>query len=442
MNDYTEMLSEMGISTSVRDILSESQRKALDMISSGKNVFIHGCAGTGKSFLIEYIRNNLKGKRIAVTATTGVSAYSIRGSTINRFTGIGTGENKADSLIKNVLKGPGKDNIRNIDTLVIDEISMMSAELFEKLDIIFKRLRGNTKALFGGIQLVVCGDMFQLLPVFSRNEKLYGQEQDKRLIIESAIFCKHFKKTTVYLEKNFRQQGDKVYNDMLQRLRYGELLESDEYILNDRVGIPCEENTLHLVSSNVMANKINQDKLAELEEDMVIFEAKYSNNRGSEPRVHELLLTDLKYQFSQKGLERLVLKKGCKVMLVKNIDTDAGLVNGAIGVVLDITTSVQVKFDNGVTKSIAACEWKLEHGDTSVTAIQFPLIVAYALTIHKSQSLTLDKVVIDLGDSIFCHHQTYVALSRVKSLDGVFLTGFNPKKIKVSNIVVDYMRVI
>ncbi len=448
VDKYSEMLESMGITNDTTELFSESQKKALELFKSGKNVFIHGFAGTGKSFLLKYYKEYTvknTNKTISVTATTGIAAYNINGITINRYAGIRTGEQPVKMLLKYV-NSTIRETIRKTDILVIDEISMMSADLFEKLDELFRYIRKRQDELFGGIQLVLCGDLLQLLPVFTRNTELYG-DQDTRLLVESPLFNKHFKgvgavgtkkANIISLEQNFRQENDKKFNDLLARLRYGKLIKEDEEMLQSRVVDKIPRNVLHLVSSNNQAQEINEKNINMLKQ--VSCQYKPSFLESSRNDITKILRQELDTQFKQRGLDNLVLKNGCRVMLVKNLDVANGLVNGATGTVVEMFGSkVKVLFDGGVTEFINPVSWKVDFNGSSVSATQIPLIVAYALTIHKSQSLTLDNVIIDLGDSIFCEHQSYVALSRAKCLDRVYITNLSLGKIKVNNKIIEFL---
>lgn len=451
ISKYNDMLKNLGISTDKSEMFSQSQKKALDLFLDGKNIFIHGFAGSGKSFLIKYFKNYTQEKTnkiIFVTATTGIAAYNINGITINKYAGVGTGDQNVTQLLKSINRNNSRDTIKLTDILIIDEISMMSAELFEKLDEIFRHIRQRPTELFGGIQLVISGDFLQLLPVFTKNEKLYGK-QDKRLLLESPLFIKHFKrykKETKYmktniinLKENFRQDSDKTFRDLLYNLRFGLLTDSDKELLKSRVSKDIPKKTLHLVSSNRQANEINKRNIDILNEREYVFIPAFTKSISND--ITKTLQSDLEFQFRQRGLDNLVLKKGSRIMLVKNLDVPNGLVNGATGVVLDVNTiAVRVLFDNDITETISSVTWTCTFNGFTVSAQQIPLIIAFGLTIHKCQALTLDSVIVDLGDSIFCEHQIYVALSRARNLDNVYITNISFDKIKVNKKVIEFIQ--
>lgn len=416
--------------------LSQEQQKAIDLFESGNNVLMLSAAGCGKSFVINIIQECNKDKNIGLVATTGVAAYSISGSTLHSFFGIGTGDLESHLLLKKVKRDQEKSKrLRELDILIIDEISMLGGELFEKLDYICKNLRNNNK-FFGGIQIVLSGDILQLLCIFNRNNALY-QEQDTRLIIESELFLKEFQDKKVVLKYNFRQKGDTIYGELLSRIRIGEQTQDDINFLKTRMNLDLPDNTIFLVSTNKKAQIINESKLKQLRTQEFTFDVKFSTT-GKNKGICDILLDDLKSQFKQKGNGTVKLKNGCRVMLGINLMTELGLINGSMGTILEINPkNCIVNFDNGLTQNIELHEFVMEYHGCSAKATQIPLIVAYGITIHKSQSITLEKAILDIGDC-FADHQCYVALSRVKTLSGLYLKSFNESKIKINQKMLDY----
>lgn len=438
-----DMLKDANINIDIHDNLSDSQKNALKLFQEGQNLLILGPGGTGKSFLIktmeEYIKTNHKHKKMYLCSTTGISAYNIGGMTIHSFTGIGTGDMPIETLIKRVRrKKMYKDRIINTDILVIDEVSMLSGELFEKLNLLCQNIRKN-KFFFGGIQVIFTGDFLQLLPVFNKNKDLY-ENMDERLIIESPLFHQMFHTTNIIiLKENFRQQNDKTFIDMLLRIRNGSFQDEDINLLKSRYTLPDNTNIpVHLVSSNKKAQIINDTQLNKLKTPKVRYVSSYSSS-GKDSDVKELLVNELKFQLNQKGINDLVLKKGSRVMLIKNIDVSIGLVNGALGTIVDFIPDPSTNHDipvvhfdsNNIKQPISVVSWELEIDGCKGTAHQIPLMLAYSITIHKSQSLTLESAILDLEDC-FCDHQIYVALSRLKSLKGLYLKSFNHHKITVN----------
>ena len=471
IDKYRGMLEDYGNSEGI-DLemtkLSASQQRALDIFESGRNVLVIGAGGTGKSKLIKEIRYQTErrwpGKRIVITATTGIAAYNINGITINSFLGIGTGEADIDTLVKRVRKKIGiRERLKYTDILIIDEISMASAEIFEKINSLCQAIR-RSSAPFGGIQVVLTGDLLQLSPVFNKNQKCYivsrmYQEQDTRLIFESPVFRKYFtSQNTVNLTENFRQ-SDPHYIQTLMRIRNGTHTTEDLDLLGTRLVKNLKANNklgslppmVHLVASNKQAQIINLTNLNDIKSTAFKYKSNFTEEGNRD--VCAELTKELHNQFNQKGINEITLKNGARVMLIKNLSVEEGLVNGSVGTVTkfefvsgpDENPYPWVKFDNGVERLIAPVEWELElssGAETNVSkATQLPLMLCWAITIHKSQSLTLDGAIMDLS-ACFCEHQIYVALSRVRSLDGLYLESFDPKKIVVNEKVKAFLKSI
>lgn len=419
--------------------LSKTQQKAFDKFKNGDSMLILGCAGTGKSFIIkEFYKwiHNTQQKTMYLTSTTGISAYNIGGITINSFMGIGTGDASVETIIRRLkYKASIKNRIKMTDILVIDEISMMSASVFEKINHICQILKKSNKP-FGGIQIILTGDFLQLETIFNTGLN-NDTTSDNRLIIESELFKKMFTKSTIVLEENFRQKMDSDYINILLRIRKGLYTDSDIKTLKSRMTKDDDDSLVHLVSSNKKAQLINSQKLNKIKSEDQFFQSKFTRYGNQE--TCELLEKELRSQFTQKGIESINLRKGCRVLLIKNLDVSLGLVNGSIGTVQDfINDQVLVNFDNGVTERIGKTEWELEMDNGKVVATQIPFMLAYSITIHKSQSLSLDKAVLDLADC-FCNHMVYVALSRVRSLQGLYLKSFNPHKITVNPLLLEFI---
>lgn len=432
--------------------LSKSQKKAIDLFNKGKNLFILGEGGTGKSKIIKEMRyqteKNWPNKKIVITATTGIAAYNINGITINSFMGIGTGQQKTEILVKKIKRNIGiRERIKSTNILIIDEISMASAELFEKINVICQIIR-RSYLPFGGIQVVLTGDLLQLLPVFNKNNVLYPN-QDTRLIFESDIFNQYFKKDNIiHLIENFRQI-DPIFRNILSRIRTGNHTEDDIKILMSRKvkddKVTNENSMVHLVSSNKRAQIINTTNLNKIKEKTMIYKSQFLEE--GDPNVTSELKKELLMQFTQKGIDEIHLKKHARVMLIKNLDVELGLVNGSVGSVVnyekvDGNSYPVIKFDNVAKEMlITPSDWELELNDSSVTASQLPLMLCWAITIHKSQSLTLDTALLELDDC-FCEAQVYVALSRLRSLQGLYIKSINPGKIIVNQKVIEYLKKI
>lgn len=428
--------------------LSETQKNAFQLFKSGKNLLIIGTAGTGKSALVKemkyYTNTHNSGKTLVITATTGIAAYNINGITINSFMGIGTGDENIDVLYKRIRTKHGiKERILGTDILIIDEVSMLSAEIFEKINMLCKTIRKSNK-FFGGIQVILTGDFYQLLPVFNKNTNLYS-ENDTRLVFESELFNTIFNKRNkniINLTTNFRQ-SDATFINVLSRIRTGNHTKDDMNILNGRLlsklQIPKNilEKCVYLVSSNKRAGIINITNLNNLQEPSVKYTADFAETGLKEYSTE--LYKELYSQFRQKGVLEIQLKKNARVMLIKNISVEEGLVNGSVGTILYFENNMPfVKFDNGIQRIITPVEWELQYRDSSCKVNQLPLMLCWAITHHKSQSLTLDYAILELDDC-FCDHQVFVALSRLKTLNGLYLKSFNPSKITINQNVSEFL---
>jgi ATP-dependent DNA helicase PIF1 len=274
------------------------------------------------------------------------------------------------------------------------------------------------------------------------NNGIY-KEVDERLIIESEVFLKNFTdKNTVFLNENVRQKDDKTFTDLLLKIRYNNVNDDDIKLLRSRMNLKTDDSKgvlVTLVSSNKKAQGINEANLEKIKEKAYVFDADF-DTMGSSEDVKKMLLTELKNQFTQKNIHKVILKKGIHVMLIKNLDVEIGLVNGLLGTVVGFVGGLpEVEFNNKIKKVIGYTQWELEMDNCKVTANQLPLMLSYALTIHKTQSITLDAAILDLADC-FCEHQVYVALSRLRNLDGVYLKSFNPKKIMINQKMANYLK--
>jgi ATP-dependent DNA helicase PIF1 len=426
--------------------LSNKQKIAFELFKNGDNILVLGEAGTGKSKLIKtmenYIKTEYPNKNIYITSTTGISAFSVGGVTIHSFLGIGTAEQSVEYLINKILKKKEiKERIINTDILIIDEISMLSASIFEKINIICQHFR-KSKKVFGGIQVVFTGDMLQLLCIFNNNIEIYG-EQDTRLIVESNMFNSIFKKNQniVVLDENFRQKGNPKFIELLGRFRIGEFTDNDIKTIQSRIiskELIPPVDIIYLTSTNKKAQSINEEHLKNLPGSTKSFKIKNTSKSGNKETC-EMLEKELQLQFSQRGLINLNLKKNCRVMLIKNLDVNVGLVNGALGTVVDFTIDgVKVKFDNGSIHTILRAEFQLELDHNSIKATQIPLMIAACITISKSQSLSLDSAILDLGNC-FADSMCYVAISRLRTLDKMYIERFDKNKITINKTMKNYM---
>jgi len=410
--------------------LNKGQTDALDVIETGQNVLITGQGGVGKSELIKKVRilYEERGKVIHVTALTGIAALNVKGSTLHRWAGIGLGDKKPDELLRKVRRHPkGKANWLNTSILIVDEVSMLSPELFTKLDYIGKNLR-RSDSVFGGIQLIFCGDFCQLGPV---KVDAYCFES---LLWEQCNFV------ICHLTENMRQ-SDALFQKMLSEIRMGYASNETKEILRSRIGATVgtdEIQPTRLYSNRASVDEMNIKALRKLttpENPTQLFEAYDNVTDGSyneEQRENYIGMLEKCCQ----ARKELYLKVGAQVMLINNLDPDAGLVNGSRGVVTSFEFINEnerrpvVKFLNGISLLITHAVWDFEIDDlTTVSRSQLPLILAWGMTLHKCQSMTIDAIEIDLGDTIFAPGQFYTGLSRVRSLEGLSITQLNFDKL-------------
>ena len=432
---------------------SISQQIAFDKYKEGHNIFITGPGGTGKSKLIKDIYNDARArnKEIQVCALTGCAAVLLecKAKTIHSWAGIGIATGTISNMVFKIIKSDFKRrNWKNIDILVIDEISMMSLKIFELLDEIGKKARNNRRP-FGGIQLVFSGDFYQLPPVGNKDEI-----DTTRFCFESPLWKETFTlKNHIQLTEIFRQK-DPVYAKILNEIREGKLHKSSCKILEEQVQKKQIANPeiypTKLFPTRNKADMINQNEMANLLVDEIEMELKYVydlpiTEKEKQIRLQynsEKIMTEL--QYIKNNLlceEKLRLKIGCQVMCIVNIELPTGhmICNGSQGIVIRMSTNnlPVVKFNNGIEMVMGYHMWASET-IPGIGISQIPLILAWALTIHKSQGATMDTAEIDIGNSIFECGQTYVALSRIKSLEGLYLTSFEPTKIRINKKVRDF----
>ena len=434
---------------------NNEQLKAYDKYTKGENIFITGPGGSGKSFLIRKIFKDaiIKNKNIQVCALTGCAAILLncRAKTLHSWAGIGLANSSIEDMLFKINKNKYlKELWLRIDILVVDEISMLSLKLFDTLNMIGKMIRKNNFP-FGGIQLVFAGDFYQLPPVGNRDDIL------------STMFCFESEnwnnvfllKNQIVLEKIFRQTDD-VYSSILNQIRCGKIKKKSNDLLLSYVNRRVENNVVvrptQLCPTRSKVESINLKEMNLLKSESHVYKLKYQ----SKLEYHDKF-KDIKSKFSQKETEYewqnlanniicdkvMYLKVGCQVMCTINITNDDNVIelcNGSQGIVTEfdkITTYPVVKFNNGIEKIMAPHNW-LSDKIPGIAVSQIPLILSWALTIHKCQGATLDTAEIDIGGDIFECGQTYVALSRVKNLEGLYLTSYDVSKIKINKKVKKY----
>lgn len=414
--------------------LSEEQKNIFEEIeNTTDNLFITGKAGTGKSLLLQYLKKHTK-KLLVVSAPTGVAALNVGGQTINSLFRIPPG-----FVAKNSLKINYKvaTLLRNIDTVVIDEISMVRADMLDAIDHLLRQARNNNLS-FGGVQMVMFGDLYQLPPVVSdKGLHEYFADNHGGYHFFHAHVWRNADLKIRELQVIHRQKNDEIFKTILNAIRIGEVDEALLIELNKRarLSIPAD-GVITLATTNGTVNEINHKRLEILSGEAKTYQASIYGDLE-----HSAFPTE----------EFLKLKVGAQVMLLKN-DKLKRWVNGTLGKIESLSDDeIKVNID-GFAYSVPPETWNKirydydpvehkvkEHVVSSFT--QFPLRLAWAITVHKSQGQTYGAVVVDMGGGAFAEGQTYVALSRCTSLDGLYLRrGILREDILVDAAVKEFMK--
>lgn len=423
--------SPLVLSKEFKDILHELE-------SSREHYFITGRAGTGKSTLLSIFRNTSR-KRIAVLAPTGIAALNVRGQTIHSFFGFPPRMiDRAD-----ITPRRNKRLYRNLDTIIIDEISMVRADMLDNIDYFLQVNRASPEP-FGGVQMIFFGDLFQLPPVLaSPFEKQYFRTHyESPFFFSSRVWQRE--DATFYkieLQKVYRQE-ERGFVRLLDNIRTGTMDYDDLMDINERhVDVPEDlDYVITLTSINKVANQINQHRIRTLEGEERSYAASVVGNFDA-----RLFPVDL----------HLTIKTGAQIMFVKN-DPQRRFVNGSIGKVVDcqhdkITVSAPTPDGEIKVFDVERLEWevlKYQLDEDNANGIktkvvgsykQYPIKPAWAITIHKSQGKTFDQVIIDMGSGAFAAGQTYVALSRCRTFHGIYLRKpLTPRDIMVDPVVVEF----
>ncbi|KOC66579.1 ATP-dependent DNA helicase PIF1 [Habropoda laboriosa] len=401
--------------------ISEEQAKILQTILNGKNVFFTGSAGTGKSFLLKKIIAALPPDVTTATASTGVAACHIGGITLHQFAGIGLGTANLERCYQ--MASRNAIQWRRTKHLIIDEISMVDGEYFDKIEAVARHIRKNERP-FGGIQLILCGDFFQLPPISTKDRKA-------NFCFNSNMWekCVHynFELQTVY------RQRDPKFISILNNIRIGRVTDEITEILKATAKQKIENNGIlatRLCSHVKEAEEINEFQLNELKGEQKIYMAQDSDQG---------MTTVLNQQLNVPS--KLILKVGCQVMLLKNINVSNSLVNGARGIVTKFQGSVPVvQFKSGAPYPAKLEKFHLKtNTGTVLYRKQIPLKLAWAFSIHKSQGLTLDCVEMCLA-RVFDAGQSYVALSRAQSLQSLRVLDFNTQQVWAHSDVLTFYK--
>ena len=398
-----------------------NQKTALEILKLGHNVFLTGAAGSGKTYLLNQYINYLKnrGVGVAVTASTGIAATHMNGITIHSWSGMGIKDRITELDLRKLSRNQRvQRRMEKTKVLIIDEISMLHAHQLDNVDKICRYLKEETFLPFGGLQVVLCGDFFQLPPVQkNRNEKVK--------FAHASRVWQEMKLKICYLDEQHRQEDDRML-ELLNDIRGARVSEKTWEIILSRenkeiLGI---DQPTKLFTHNVDVDAINNRELEKIKEKSLGY--------GMRARGNRKLVEFLKQ--SCLAPEKLVLKKGARVMFVKN-NFDEGYVNGTVGDVVGFNPENNfpiVRTLQGRKIIVSPVTWEVLEDDIALARIkQIPLRLAWAITVHKSQGMSLDAAEIDLGKS-FEYGMGYVALSRVRKLSGIKLLGINEMALEIS----------
>lgn len=496
----------------------DDQHAAITAAEQGESFFLTGSAGTGKSFVLKHIIDSLRkrGLKVVVTASTGCAAVAIQGTTIHSACGVGLGMDSFEFLRKKAGRPALFKKLNDADVLVIDEVSMLDSILFEKIETMYstsrtgrvrpsRRGRVINKGSFGGLQVVLCGDFFQLPPVAASDPKLQHL-REKFFAFESDAWQRTIKKT--FILRQVHRQADRNFVGLLNEMRHGMVSRYTMRVLSAcrvagaNLEIDDADRYVHYTKLYAFRNQVaqeNEGRLRQLGGNSVAYDSKRLIDRESLGMMSVASVEGLLK--SMIPAERLVLKIGARVICIKNVDQPNGIVNGAAGTVVGFTTSSQtllqrvvphaknwaaekhrfskepytidglmreevmniddaeamgkelrrfrrgtdgaleidcvtgglvpvVRFDHGVCKTMFVEDWKVVglKGQDVAELRQIPLTLGWALTIHKAQGMTLERVETDVGKA-FDFGQVYVAMSRARSMQGLRVTTFAANKV-------------
>jgi len=402
------------------ELLNSKQRLAVDQTLNGENILITGPAGTGKSYTIKHIielLNNNK-KNVGLTATTGTAAFIIGGQTIHSFLGLGINDSSLADIFINIKKHSNiYKRLVELDVLIIDEVSMLDTILFEKISDIFCYIKSHNfkdiellKKPFGGIQIILIGDFCQLAPVngiYCFLSKLWETANIKVILLDELV----------------RQNDDILFQKILQIIRKGKCTDNILKVLNVLKDTQFDEDIIptKLYPKNINVDKINEieiNKLKDAGNKTIIYKAEASSDNIKNVNKYDIELVE-----------------NSQIIVTRNIDIYMGIVNGMRGVIKHLNnTYVIIKDSEGKLHNISYYKDIIDKTTKSYIS-HMPLKVSYALSIHKSQGMTIDALEIDLGENIFTCGQAYTALSRAKSLKSIKIIDVSKNSFKINPYV-------
>ena len=409
--------------------LNREQEKALELLKSNENVFLTGCAGTGKSFLINIYRESLKNKT-PILASTGAAAVLVKGRTFHSFFGLGIMKGGLESTVNNAAKNSRvKSNLKKAMEIIIDEISMISPEAFEAADRIAKKVLGN-KSPMGGIRVIATGDFLQLPPINKQSAEpmpmLFNTPQWQELDFKTALLTQSMR------------ASDLGFLKILNYVRHGEVNSEVEDFLNSKVS-PLDENFKGTVlfSRRNKVEPYNDGKLNNLPGPVKEFPTRVEQKSKANKKTDEELI-------ALSPLPQVLRLKPKALVMIRKNDPDFKFSNGSLGFVEKIhADEIDIRLLNNKLVVISEEEYEVLDAAGNLTAkiVNFPLTLAWATTIHKAQGASIDRIHVDL-ENLWEDGHAYVALSRAKSPEGLYIKGWKPSSIRANNAVVDFYKTI
>jgi ATP-dependent DNA helicase PIF1 len=399
------------------ELLNKEQKYAIDCVMGGANILLTGSAGTGKSYTIKYIIEYLKenNKKFAVTATTGTAAVMIGGQTLHSFLGLGHGRASAKEIYNNILRNKKKyDNISCIDTLIIDEVSMLDKDLFEKISDLLSLIKMND-GYFGNIQLILIGDFCQLAPV--KGQFCFLSDLWNKIDIK-----------VVLLRELIRQSDDLLFQNILRIIRKGRCTDNIITVLNKLRDTEFENGIIptRLYPINVDVDKINNIEIEKVKA------------MGNKSKTYFATTScDMEKERDKFSIE---LTLNAQIIIIRNISVENSLVNGTRGVIKHLDDEFIVISD--VEGNIHKINYYTDtYNNNSKSFIyHMPVRICYALSIHKSQGMTIDALEIDMGPNIFTCGQSYTALSRAKKLSSIKIIDVHKDSFKTNMYVKEFYK--